>query len=124
MNPEFRECVLSKFYDISHEVSALDRDNIALPVGLCDFDANLLHKDLIAEESMRMAKTVGVKWFVVPGSSLTDSLAALNLSQSNSDVIAATAGIHPFNTSTVPHNNSTIEELENLVQHPFCRSVV
>ena len=75
---------------------------------LCDFDANLLHKDLrddIAHHIKQASEHAHVKLFVVPGSTLADSAEAVALAQ-NSEMqmnIIATAGIHPYHVAAVEH---------------------
>ena len=90
---------------------------------LCDFDANLLHKDLkeTMEYHVNQARThANVQLFVVPGSNLSDSEEALKLAKTavtdlNTCVIA-TAGVHPYNTGTDIYNESTIEKLLSMIR--------
>eukprot|EP00752_Nemacystus_decipiens_P002104 g2011.t2 len=65
---------------------------------LVDVDANLLHTDLSAdiEHHLQVASSVGVKQFVVPGSTVDDSRGALELSQQKPNVVFPTAGVHPY----------------------------
>jgi hypothetical protein len=64
-----------------------------LTTGLCDFDCNLLHKDIIGDKDRLTiaAKEVGISYFVVPGSTLEESQSILSLT-SNEVVLIATAG--------------------------------
>ena len=83
---------------------------------LVDFDANLLHKDLCQdlEHHVRQAQSFSnVHWFVVPGSTLNDSIESLLLARSGSQTgvlqgahVIATAGVHPYHTNTADHTSS------------------
>eukprot|EP00903_Cladosiphon_okamuranus_P018774 g17271.t1 len=65
---------------------------------LVDVDANLLHPDLSddIEHHLQVAASVGVKQFVVPGSTVDDSRGALELAQQKPNVVFPTAGVHPY----------------------------
>jgi len=72
---------------------------------LCDFDANLLHKDLRADIARHISVArdhANVQLFVVPGSDLDDSAAALELA-ADAEVgssVVATAGVHPYSSGS------------------------
>jgi hypothetical protein len=68
-----------------------------LTTGLCDFDCNILHKDMIEDKERHViaSKEAGIVYFVVPGSTLEESRSILNL-VSNEVVLIATAGKFPI----------------------------
>jgi Tat protein secretion system quality control protein TatD with DNase activity len=86
---------------------------------LVDFDANLLHKDLVGsmDSLINVARAHGVGKFVVPGSNLADSKRALDLSDANAqNNILATAGVHPYHTQSENYSDDAIEILKNLIK--------
>lgn len=99
-------------------------DTSGTSCGLIDFDANLLHKDLWpdAERIVQQAQSVGVKKFVVPGSSLKDSVLALELARTRSDVISS-AGIHPFHVALDAYNDENLAKLQELTNLPECSAI-
>ena len=97
---------------------------------LIDFDANLLHEDLIhiKNELIETAKLNGVKSFVVPGSGLVDSEQALELSSEYNTkgyegLIAATCGVHPYHVNDVACNELSKLKLKALVSNDLCHAV-
>lgn len=94
---------------------------------MIDFDANLLHKDLIEKklELVKAAKDSGVKVFVVPGTDLEDSEAVLDFqtNTSHDTNIISTCGIHPYNAESVQFNEISKHRLESLVQDSRCYAV-
>ncbi|CAM9601677.1 unnamed protein product [Ectocarpus fasciculatus] len=65
---------------------------------LVDVDANLLHDDLSndIDHHIQVASSVGVKQFVVPGSTVEDSRGSLELARQKPNVVFSTAGVHPY----------------------------
>lgn len=92
---------------------------------LLDFDANLLHEDLVVdmERHITTAQGKGVGTFVIPGSTLEDSALGLALARERPSVVLATAGIHPFRASQIEYNPGTLAALEALVTDPHCLAV-
>lgn len=86
---------------------------------LVDFDANLLHEQLVNDMDYHIlqAQDFGeVNHFVVPGSTLEDSKLAIELSAARpKDQIIATAGVHPYHVNEVECNEETIQTLEQLL---------
>lgn len=97
---------------------------------LIDFDANLLHDDLIniKNELIETAKLNGVQSFVVPGSGLIDSEKALELSseynnKGHEGLIAATCGVHPYHVNDVKCNEESKLKLKALATNDLCHAV-
>jgi TatD DNase family protein len=90
---------------------------------LVDFDANLLHKDVDIQSAITTALANNVKGFVVPGSTLQDSSDALELSAGNRHIIAATVGVHPYNTQATLYDDDALRTLEELTASPYCLAV-
>ena len=91
---------------------------------LCDFDYNVLHEDISADKDrlMEMAKSMGVKWFVAPGSCLSSSSELLQLANSDNDVVV-TAGVHPYNTAKDILSDESLSVLRLLLQSDRCYAV-
>ena len=85
---------------------------------IIDIDANLLHPDLINNFQYHVDNSLkrDIEMFVVPGSTLDDSMKSIELSQTNPSRFIATAGIHPYNTESIPYSQETQQALENLIQ--------
>jgi hypothetical protein len=90
---------------------------------MIDFDANLFHKDVNFESATKRAREKGVEGFVVPGSTLADSAQAIAAAQQFDFVVAATAGVHPYNTESIPLNEENIITLKSLLASPQCLAV-
>ena len=124
MNLEFTQCV--KYYSF-YANYATDGRNNEIEVRtrnrhLVDFDANLLHKDVDMMSAIATSIEYGITQFVVPGSNIEDSASALELSAVNEHILAATAGVHPYNTENTPLEES-ISALESMITSPLCRAV-
>lgn len=91
---------------------------------LIDVDANLLHQALQSDKDVLMdsATRVGVTRFVVPGSTLADSAAAIHLAATQPTVVLATAGVHPYHAHSNP-STAELEQLEILARNPLCRAI-
>ena len=96
----------------------------AMPHDLVDVDANLLHPDLAPslQSLIATARDVGVRQFVVPGSTLVDSAAALDLGSRQPGVCFGTAGMHPYHCHAAP-TASDVSKLDVLVRRPECVAV-
>jgi hypothetical protein len=94
-------CTSSFSLPFSLQNMALISSRSYLTTGLCDFDCNLLHKDIIGDKDRLTiaAKEVGISYFVVPGSTLEESQSILSLT-SDEVVLIATAGKLNFLKST------------------------
>lgn len=90
---------------------------------LVDFDANLFHKDVDFVTATQRAQEKGVQSFVVPGSTLCDSEKALAAAEKYSCILAATAGVHPYNTESIVLNEENIQTLRHLLSSPYCLAV-
>lgn len=92
---------------------------------LLDFDANLLHIDLVGdmERHIVTAQDAGVAYFVVPGSTMRDSEQALALSRQRPASVLATVGIHPFRASEIVYCPDALDALEVLVADDHCLAV-
>jgi TatD DNase family protein len=90
---------------------------------LLDFDANLFHKDVDFLSATQRAQENGVAHFVVPGSTLMDSLQAIEAAEKESCIVAATAGVHPYNTESTPLNEENLQLLRTLISSPHCGAV-
>jgi len=93
------------------------------PNVLIDFDANLFHKDVDFDSATERAHEKGVKGFVVPGSTLEDSTQAIAAAQQFRCVMAATAGIHPYNAESIVMNEDSILALRNMLASQHCLAV-
>jgi TatD DNase family protein len=103
-----------------HHVSAEDK---AAPPKLLDFDANLFHKDVDFASATQRAQENGVEYFVVPGSTLIDSAQAIAAAHQFSCIVAATAGVHPYNTESIALNDENIRTLRQLLASQYCLAV-
>ena len=94
--------------------------------GLCDFDCNILHKDL-AKDKIRLlsaATSVGVNFFVAPGTDLQSSQEILDLTTIENEIqLFGSAGVHPYNAATEAHCDDAISQLVVLLTHPNCYAV-
>lgn len=94
--------------------------------GLCDFDCNILHKDL-AKDKVRLltaAKSVGVTYSIAPGTDLQSSKEILDLSTSENEMqVFGSAGVHPYNAVTEAYCDDAISQLTVLLTHPNCHAV-
>jgi TatD DNase family protein len=93
------------------------------PPKLLDFDANLFHKDVNFETATQRAMENGVHFFVIPGSTLTDSAQAIEASRLYPSVVAATAGVHPYNTESIVLNHENVQCLKILISSQYCLAV-
>lgn len=98
--------------------------NFANRMMFTDFDANLLHADLVADKDRLMedARKLNINRFVVPGSTLADSAGSLSLSNIDSSVLS-TCGVHPYHTEKELFNEDNKMTLERMVQDAKCLSV-
>jgi TatD DNase family protein len=90
---------------------------------LVDFDANLFHKDVDFVTATQRAQAKGVQHFVVPGSTLCDSEQAIAAAEQFQCIVAATAGIHPYNAESINLNDESVTTLRRLLSSPYCRAV-
>lgn len=94
--------------------------------GLCDFDCNILHKDL-AKDKVRLlvaAKSVGVTYSIAPGTDLQSSKEILDISTSENEMqVFGSAGVHPYNAVTEAYCDDAISQLAVLLTHPNCHAV-
>ncbi|CAM9648966.1 unnamed protein product, partial [Choristocarpus tenellus] len=94
-------------------------------VDIVDVDANLLHPALVddLELHLQVAASVGVKQFVVPGSTVSDSTKALELAREKPNVIYPTAGVHPYNVGDCGELGAAMEAIAVLAKDPTVRCV-
>jgi TatD related DNase len=93
---------------------------------LCDFDCNILHKDML-DDKERLADAageVGIGYFVVPGSDLESSRDILGLHIDLNGVrLIGSAGVHPYNAAKDFLSEATLNELNGMVLSPNCYAV-
>lgn len=119
MNTEF-----STLFGYIHHVHATEATNASPGTAtLVDFDANLFHKDLDFSSATQRAQEKGVQHFVVPGSTLKDSREAIAAAEQHSCVVAATAGVHPYNAESIVLNDENIFRLRKLLASQHCLAV-
>ena len=95
-------------------------------VGLCDFDCNILHKDLFLDKEryMTSAMEVGIKYFIVPGSSISESQLILTAATAETRIrLIGTAGVHPYSSVKDEHSMGNLALLETLVADRECYAV-
>ena len=100
--------------------------NIKKTVGLCDFDCNILHKDLFLDKDryITSAMEVGIKYFIVPGSSITESQSILTAAMAETRIrLIGTAGVHPYSAVKDDHSIGNLALLETLVAAGECYAV-
>lgn len=117
MNDEF--VTFCSFLNHGHSCVAVDE---RIPK-LADFDANLFHKDVDFTSATQRALAKGVEYFVVPGSTLKDSSQAIAAAETHDFVVAATAGVHPYNTESTPFNEDSVRTLRELISSQHCLAV-
>ena len=85
---------------------------------LIDIGANLTHEsfDRDRDDVLRRARDAGVRRLIVTGTSLTESVRALELARAYPGTLYSTAGVHPHNAAQFDeHTADALEEL--LVQN-------
>jgi hypothetical protein len=93
---------------------------------LCDFDCNILHKDMLVDKNRLAdaASEIGIGYFVVPGSDLESSRDILGLPIDLSRVrLIGSAGVHPYNAAKDVLSEITLNELNGMVLYPNCYAV-
>ena len=70
---------------------------------LVDIGANLTHEsfDRDRDEVLRQARDAGVRRLIVTGTSVTESVRALELARTYPGTLSSTAGVHPQQRSAV-----------------------
>lgn len=84
---------------------------------MIDADANLLHPDLFSSLSYHVDNAMkrNVAMFVIPGSTLADTVGAVELMRSDPRRYVATAGVHPYNTQTCQFTDESKNRLESIL---------
>lgn len=106
--------------------SAVSRSNPSSMLALCDFDCNILHKDMLddKERLADAASEAGIGYFVVPGSDLESSRAILGLPIDLNGVrLIGSAGVHPYNAAKDILSETTLNELHGMVSSSNCYAV-
>ena len=106
--------------------SAVDSSVGSSMLALCDFDCNILHKDMLDDKDKLAdaASEVGIGYFVVPGSDLESSRAILGLSTDLNGVrLIGSAGVHPYNAAKDILSEATLNELQGMVSSSNCYAV-
>lgn len=106
--------------------SAVSRRNPSSVLALCDFDCNILHKDMLddKERLADAASEAGIGYFVVPGSDLESSRAILGLPIDLNGVrLIGSAGVHPYNAAKDILSETTLNELRGMVSSSNCYAV-
>lgn len=101
--------------------SVFDSSSLHLPEILCDVGVNLFHNDL-SDDEVQQGRAKGVQFMVVPGFDLDSSKLSLNLARQQNSFFA-TAGVHPFNCSTVSNLRSFSDQLRKHILDPYCSAV-
>lgn len=94
--------------------------------GLCDFDCNILHEDIIDEKDrlLAVAGGLGVSNFIVPGSSLESSKAILDLTEKRGGLkLIGSAGVHPYNAARDVFCKDAADQLASMIAMPNCYAV-
>ena len=91
------------------------------PAPLFDVDANLTHPDLASNASLHIsnAQHAGVRHMINPGSSLSDSVAAIALAKQYPQVVYACVGVHPYCASEIQDINAMATALRKLLSDPL-----
>ena len=121
-------------FDHSTEINSLPQTRVASSiaemgkefVGLCDFDCNILHRDLTADKDrlIESALELGITYFMVPGSGLLESRAILDLAKVEKRIaLIGTAGVHPYAALTDVHSQDALKQLEVMVTDAECYAV-
>ena len=121
MNAEFS--TLTSYLELSCVNATNKSTSSSSSPKLLDFDANLFHKDVNFASAIQRAQDNGVEHFVVPGSTLTDSEQAIAAAEKHTCVVAASAGIHPYNTESTILNSENVQALRTLITSPYCMAV-
>jgi len=84
---------------------------------LIDIGANLTHDsfDVDRAEVLEQAQAVGVDRMIVTGTSVTDSVRALELAKAHPVTLFSTAGVHPHHAKEFDEHSA--EALQTLAQH-------
>ena len=84
---------------------------------LIDIGANLTHEsfDRDREEVLAQARDAGVRRMIVTGTSVTESVRALELARPWPGVLFSTAGVHPHNAASFDEHSS--DALSHLLAH-------
>ncbi|CAM9529167.1 unnamed protein product, partial [Phaeothamnion confervicola] len=92
---------------------------------LVDVDANLLHEALRADAPAHIeaAAAVGVRHFVVPGSTLEDSVGAIALAEKYPAVVFPTVGVHPYNVLACGPIDDAMAQIRQLASSSLVRCV-
>lgn len=81
---------------------------------LIDIGANLTHESFDKDrgEVLRQARTAGVRRLIITGTSVTESVRALELAKANPGQLFSTAGVHPHNADAFDeHTAEALGEL-------------
>nr|AIF71173.1 TatD related DNase [Globisporangium ultimum] len=91
---------------------------------LFDFDCNLTHDDMVADVEMHMqhGAAAGVTEMLVPGATLEESQAAIDLCRKYPTQLFPTAGVHPYHALALP-TPEELATLSDLAQLEECRAV-
>lgn len=89
-----------------------------------DFDANLLHADLVTDSARLIgdAKAQNVQMFVVPGSTLEDSVGSLELSKLDANILS-TCGVHPYHAESNAFSEDTVAKLADMSTDASCLAI-
>ena len=95
-------------------------------LGLCDFDCNFLHKDIVEDKErlLSVAGGLGISYFVVPGSNLESSKAILDFTEERGRIsLIGSAGVHPYNAASDFFCKDTADQLTSMISRSNCYAV-
>jgi len=94
-----------------------------MPLSLVDIGANLTHDSFDADrdEVIARARSAGVDFFILTGSSDAGSAAALELARANPDSMRSTAGVHPHHAAE--YSADVEANLARLLDDPLVAAV-
>lgn len=94
--------------------------------GLCDFDCNILHKDLAKDKTrlLSAASSVGINYCLAPGTDIQSSQEILDLPTNEIETqVFGSAGVHPYNAATETHCDDAVSQLADLLTLSNCYAV-
>ena len=94
--------------------------------GLCDFDCNILHKDLAKDKTrlLTAASSHGINFCLAPGTDILSSQEILDLTtDENETQVFGSAGVHPYNAATETHCDDAVYQLAGLLSRSNCYAV-
>ncbi len=90
---------------------------------MIDIGANLTNNRFASDltDVLSRAQQTGLNKILVTGTNITESEAALTLSEQHPTILCATAGVHPHDASNV--SNDFIEKITQLARSPYVKAI-